>query len=95
MTQFVCPITNAMQTTQVAGGCKHLEEALALLQPQPHSHGGGGVSVSGAAGGHAVIAPDLVREIRSSLAELHSQCALEQVGSCSSPPPEGPLFNVQ
>lgn len=48
---------------QVAAGCKHLEEALSLLQP-----------LAG-----PTIAPDLAKDIRASLNELHGQAALEQV----------------
>ncbi|KAJ9508750.1 hypothetical protein QJQ45_028060 [Haematococcus lacustris] len=49
---------------QIATGCRHLEEALQLLQ-------------SGSATGQP-LAPELSREVRVSLAELRSQCALEQ-----------------
>jgi hypothetical protein len=51
---------------QIATGCRHLEDALQLLQPK------------GTAG--PTLAPELAREIKASLAELRSQCALEQVG---------------
>ncbi|KAL6765947.1 hypothetical protein V8C86DRAFT_2452334 [Haematococcus lacustris] len=56
---------------QIATGCRHLEEALQLLQ-------------SGSATGQP-LAPELSREVRVSLAELRSQCALEQVSGSLRP----------
>ncbi len=46
-------------------GCRLLEDALQLLQPK----------------GGPAVAPELAKEVRSSLAELNSQCALEQVAA--------------
>ena len=56
--------THTHTHAQVATGCQYLEEALALLQP--------------VAGGKA-IAPELAKDIKKGLAELRTQCTLEQV----------------